>query len=61
MAIQMVIHLGYGNITTGLWCPHCLKPSGFELPTYWLRTSGVSPLGVLRKCDDCGAPLKDDQ
>jgi hypothetical protein len=42
---------------TGLWCPHCLLPSGVA------RTCGLAvgrwPLGVLRvaRCEDCGAPL----
>ena len=45
------------QVETGLWCPHCLKPSGYVLPMKRLTESGVSDFGSLRKCHDCDASL----
>lgn len=57
---HIVIHVGYSDATTGLWCPHCLKPSGYSYDVYWLKESGVSPLVHIRRCYDCGAPLPEE-
>lgn len=57
MAAKVTIQVGYGELVTALWCPHCLKPSGYRLPVYWLKTTGVSSLGTVHKCHDCGAAL----
>lgn len=56
---SFVIHMGCGEIETGLWCPSCLKSSGFRLPLYSLIDSGVSQIGVVEKCDECERPLGD--
>ncbi|AEL19954.1 hypothetical protein SEA_TAPIOCA_26 [Mycobacterium phage Tapioca] len=61
MAIRITIHIvpDYDHLETGLWCPHCLKPSGYRLPLKRLSLCGVSDFGTLRKCDDCDASLVD--
>lgn len=55
--MEIIINVGFGEPTLGLWCPKCLKPSGYEQQAYWLQTTGVSPLVKLRKCNDCEAEL----
>jgi hypothetical protein len=64
MPIPLEIYLVPGELTTGLWCPHCLKPSGYEQLYYSLWSTGVSYGGIrLRLCYDCGAriPQEDPQ
>ncbi len=53
----LVIQVGVGEPRFGLWCPHCLKPSGYSCDIYSLTNDGVSPLARLEKCDDCDQPL----
>jgi hypothetical protein len=55
--MAIVIVVGSGTETYGLWCPHCLKPSVIQVPLHSLSLSGVSPLATLRKCVDCGAQV----
>lgn len=48
----------YEAMKTALWCPACLKPSGYELSFDRLSNSGVTPNAlVMRKCYDCERPL----
>lgn len=49
-----------GVLNTGLWCPKCLLPSGYEVNVYAFPATGVAQprlLGTLRKCYDCDEPL----
>lgn len=55
--VTLYIEPVYEQIETGLWCPHCLNPSGYVLPLKRLSESGVSDFGSLRKCHDCDASL----
>lgn len=59
--MTMVIVLASGTPRTGLWCPKCLLPSGYDVVVYGLFESGPQPMGRIRECDDCGAPLPPDQ
>lgn len=54
----LVIQLGCGELTTGGWCPKCLKPSGYAMDVHSLTESGVAPLARIEKCYDCGEPLE---
>lgn len=58
MAISAQIWLfpQHRDIQTGLWCPVCFKPSGFELPMGQMNESGAT-LNVfrVRQCYDCRA------
>lgn len=48
----------YEAMKTALWCPACLKPSGYELSFDRISKSGVTPNAlVMRKCYDCERPL----
>lgn len=50
--------LRHEDTQTGLWCPDCLKPSGYEVPYDVLTDAGVSRASLtVRKCYDCGRPL----
>lgn len=55
--MALVIHVVPGSVTTGLWCPECLLPSGYEQHAYTLREDGPHRLLTVRKCHDCGAAL----
>lgn len=55
--MAIILHLAPGTPEVGLWCPECLKPSGYMVPIYALSPSGVGRLGTLRKCHDCYRPL----
>lgn len=42
----------------GLWCPWCLKPSGYDVPLDFIYTTGVSRTEMrVRCCFDCKMPL----
>lgn len=42
----------------GLWCEHCLKPSGYDMPVDRISLDGVTPCFMrMRKCYDCERPL----
>ncbi|ORV10796.1 hypothetical protein AWB94_06515 [Mycolicibacterium canariasense] len=48
----------YEEMKSALWCPSCLKPSGFELVFDRISAFGVTANAMtLRKCNDCGSPL----
>lgn len=47
-----------GPLTTGLWCPRCLKPSGWTAQLLSLRPSGVSVIGTISRCYDGDHPLR---
>ncbi len=53
----MVVHVEVGEPTTGLWCPRCNLPSGYEAPLYTMWDSGIGRIGTLRRCHDCDHPL----
>ncbi|MCV7100972.1 hypothetical protein [Mycobacterium palustre] len=61
--MAIVVNVVAGAPAWGLWCPICLKPSGYAVPLYFLTTQGVTSLGPVRKCHDCGAPVppEDDE
>ncbi len=56
---SMTIQISYGEPVTGLWCDHCLKPSGLRVFVYWLQESGISRFGTIERCEDCERPLCD--
>ena len=56
MAVFIHLYLvpRYEAMKTALWCPSCLKPSGYELVFDRISESGVTPNCLtLRKCHDC--------
>ncbi|SKD94290.1 Uncharacterised protein [Mycobacteroides abscessus subsp. massiliense] len=55
----VVLHISPGTPETGLWCPRCLKPSGYALPLYVLGAEGPWRIATVRKCHDCDVPLTD--
>lgn len=56
--IRLYLVPRYEAMTTALWCPACLKPSGYELSFDRISESGVTPsVLTLRKCHDCEGPL----
>lgn len=59
--MAIIVNVVSGTPTTGLWCAACLKPSGYAVELNVLSTRGVTSIGVIRKCFDCGAPLPPDE
>ena len=55
--MAIFIDLVPANEAFGLWCPQCLLPSGYAVDLFVLSTSGITALGTVRKCHDCGSPL----
>lgn len=47
------------RMKAGLWCPRCLRSSGYELPYATLWETGVSIGAALRRCRDCGGPVEE--
>jgi hypothetical protein len=48
------------DITTGLWCPHCLLSSGVEALAVmsWAKDpTTICGRFTYRVCNDCGSPL----
>lgn len=52
--ITLVIEIEYSNPRPGAWCCVCLLPSAFLLDAHRLSADGVSNLGSIRYCPDCG-------
>ncbi|BBU22165.1 hypothetical protein [Mycobacterium xenopi] len=52
-----IIVLEPGTPRTGLWCPKCMLPSGYEVALYGLFESGPRTVAWARRCYDCGAKL----
>jgi hypothetical protein len=55
--MALIIHIETGEPIFGLWCPHCLLPSGFELPICSVSEFGVGSLGSVKRYYDCERPL----
>jgi hypothetical protein len=47
-----------GHVETGLWCPRCLKPSGWRAPLVLLSEKGVTLIGTISRCLDGDHPLR---
>lgn len=45
-----------GEPILGLWCETCLLPSLVTVPVSALSHAGVTDLGFVEACTDCGAP-----
>lgn len=55
---RVTLSVDLGAVTTGLWCPRCLKPSGWTGELLSLRPSGVSVIGTISRCHDGDHPLR---
>ncbi|QFG15026.1 hypothetical protein PBI_QUEENHAZEL_18 [Mycobacterium phage QueenHazel] len=56
MAMQYTLWTGEPQL--GLWCPKCLKPSGYRVPLYHVTLAGVTNAGAVDRCYAHGGPLQ---
>lgn len=56
-AASLVVNIATSEPRTGLWCDLCALPSGVEIDAFLLLPTGVSSIGVLRRCAECEADV----
>lgn len=56
--MSSALTIDVGRVKTGLWCPRCLKPSGYRAELLTMSTRGVSIIGTITRCDEGDHPLR---
>lgn len=55
--VTVFVVVDEAKLETGLWCPHCLLPSGWRVPLLTLSLAGVGQFGTIARCYECDRPL----